>query len=147
MRRFSRSILVLFVGLCMTALIGQPAFAQYDIDYRDNGTVVETQKIGNTTYRTTTTSDGTVYRGTRTQIGNTIYYNGTSSDGWSYDGSSYDGGSVSWSNTDYYDFRGSFTGSSSTTTIGNTTFYEGYDGGDYSYDTSTSFDYDDPYND
>ena len=62
-----------------------PATAQNDsgieIDYRDNGTVVQTIEVGNTTYRTTTTSDGTVYRSTRTQVGNTTYYDGSSSDG------------------------------------------------------------------
>lgn len=147
MSKLNQGITALLLGLCMMALASEPTFAQYDVNYRDNGTVVETYEVGNTTYRTTTTTDGTVYESTRTQVGNTTYYDGYSSDGWSYDGSSYDSGSVSWSDTNYYDSNGSFTGSSSTNTIGNTTYYEGFDGSNYSYDTSTSFDFSDPYND
>lgn len=138
--------LIALLILCSTA----PATAQndsgYEIDYRDNGTVVETIEIGNTTYRTTTTSDGTVYETTRRQIGNTTYYEGSSSDGWTFEGSSSDYGSMSTSNTDYYDSTGSFTGSSETSTFdyggSSTTYYEGYDGGDYEYETTTNFDYD-----
>lgn len=145
---FLRSTALLFAMLLVftTAPVSAQDGSGYEIEHKDNGTVVETYEIGNTTYRTTTTPDGTVYESQRTEVGSTTYYEGTSSEGWSYEGRSTDYGSMSNSSVDYYDSSGSFTGSSETTTYefggSSTTTYEGFDGTDYSYETETNIDFD-----